>query len=50
MTDSPLGEVFGGTHFTSVFEISKKDIKLQFYPNIKNRDNFIELTLKDLKI
>lgn len=50
MTDSPLGEVFGGTHFTSMFEISKKDIKLQFYPNIKNRENFIELTLKDLKV
>ncbi len=50
MTDSPLGDVYGGTHFTSVFEISKKDIKLQFFPSIKNTENFIELTLKDLKI
>ena len=50
VTDSPLGDVYGGTHFTSVFEISKNNIKLQFYPYIKNRENFMELTLKDLKI
>ncbi len=50
ITDSPLGDVYGGTHFTSVFEITKNDIILQFYPYIKNRENFIELTLKDLKI
>lgn len=50
VTDSPLGDVHGGTHFTSVFEISKNDIKLQFYPYIKNRENFIKLSLNDLQI
>jgi predicted choloylglycine hydrolase len=50
VTDSPLGDVYGGTHFTSVFEISKNDITLLFYPNIKNKENFMKLTLKDLKI
>lgn len=50
VTDSPLGDVYGGTHFTSVFEISKNDIKLQFYPYIKNRENSMKLSLKDLKI
>jgi predicted choloylglycine hydrolase len=50
VTDSPLGEVYGGTHFTAIFEISKNDINLQFYPYVKNRENFVEFSLRDLKI
>jgi len=50
MTDSPLGDVFGGTHFTALFKISKNDITLKFFPSVKNRENCMELSLRDLNI